>query len=781
MSNPAQGPITLYAPKPVSMGTFPPSNRPKFQSKFKLIFSVLLSLGIGAGFYLLTDEVRGVITEGGSAVTLDRVLDETFNLSLAGYLEGTQLKSTATSGSPLSVLSSSLVTNLNADLLDGQHGSYYLNQASGGGWVDDGTAVRLATATDWVGIGDSTPDYPLDVEGNLGVSGDIFLNDNYPDIFFDTNDYLRYERGANEFHFRKDNLTYLNVGSASMSYGYGGPFLIVYQGGGVYVGNSPSNPGIDNLSVEGSVGIGTASPDYALDVVGDAAFSGDLLVNGTNIGTSVDSDLLALGNGLLTLAGSLTLSQAGPTLLVDGTNVSPAVAMLSSQEATAGNFVSGLYFRGRTDNPTPETAVYADILGAIDDPTSGSYVGNLRFNVGFSGGSTEIARFSGATGVILNEGGWDLNFRVEGNNDGNLIFGDAGLDYVGIGTASPLGKLHVQSGSPGAFTPHANADELVVAGAAKTGISIVAGGANAGYLIFGRSTNNVETILQSGDGSFSIARGGTSILYYDDTTDVVDWNAGELDIDFQVEGNTDVNLIYADAGLDKVGIGRVPTTNKLEVGGDASKSVAGDWLANSDIRIKTDVQTVRGALETIGRLRPVKFKYTDEYLAAHPEIKDQYYYNFIAQEFQEVFPDAVKQGGDGYLQVDAYVVRPYLVAAVQELAEKVEELESAIDGSGTLASDNPPVPAPKEEEQDGIFEKITAIILGTFEKLIAKTAEITSAVIEKLSAKVAEFGKLTVGGAEAPAGITIYDQVTGEPYCVLIAEGEWVKELGECD
>src|SRR3972149_1626444 len=359
MSNPAQGPITLYAPKPVSMGTFPPSHRPKFQSKFKLIFSVLLSLGIGAGFYLLTDEVRGVITEGGSAVTLDRILDETFNLSLAGYLEGTQLKSTATSGSPLSVLSSSLVTNLNADLLDGQHGSYYLNQASGGGWVDDGTAVRLATATDWVGIGDSTPDYPLDVEGNLGVSGDIFLNDNYPDIFFDTNDYLRYERGANEFHFRKDNLTYLNVGSVYMAYGYGGPFFTVYQGGGVYVGNSPSNPGIDNLSVEGSVGIGTASPDYALDVVGDAAFSGDLLVNGTNIGTSVDSDLLALGNGLLTLAGSLTLSQAGPTLLVDGTNVSPAVAMLSSQEGTAGDFVSGLYFRGRTDNPTPQTAVYA--------------------------------------------------------------------------------------------------------------------------------------------------------------------------------------------------------------------------------------------------------------------------------------------------------------------------------------------------------------------------------------------------------------------------------------
>ena len=41
-----------------------------------------------------------------------------------------------------------------------------------------------------------------------------------------------------------------------------------------------------------------------------------------------------------------------------------------------------------------------------------------------------------------------------------------------------------------------------------------------------------------------------------------------------------------------------------------------------------------------------------------------------------MFPDAVKQGGDGYLQVDAYVVRPYLVAAVQELAGKVKKLKN---------------------------------------------------------------------------------------------------------
>ncbi|MCK4820968.1 tail fiber domain-containing protein, partial [bacterium] len=123
-----------------------------------------------------------------------------------------------------------------------------------------------------------------------------------------------------------------------------------------------------------------------------------------------------------------------------------------------------------------------------------------------------------------------------------------------------------------------------------------------------------------------------------------------------------------------VGIGRTPTANDLEVEGTASKTAAGDWLANSDIRIKMDVQTIENALGVIDQLRPVKFKYTEEYMAEHPSLEDRYYFNFIAQEFQEIFPDSVQDSGEGYLQLDAYAVRPYLVAAVQELNTKIETL-----------------------------------------------------------------------------------------------------------
>jgi len=134
-----------------------------------------------------------------------------------------------------------------------------------------------------------------------------------------------------------------------------------------------------------------------------------------------------------------------------------------------------------------------------------------------------------------------------------------------------------------------------------------------------------------------------------------------------------------------MGIARVPTANAFEVQGNASKSVAGSWLANSDARIKTDVQTVTGALETLSRIRLVDFRYTDDYRKSHSDIADRRYLNVIAQEFREVFPDHVKSSGekltDGseILQVDTYPLTIYSAAAVQELNDQLKQKQEAIE------------------------------------------------------------------------------------------------------
>jgi hypothetical protein len=133
----------------------------------------------------------------------------------------------------------------------------------------------------------------------------------------------------------------------------------------------------------------------------------------------------------------------------------------------------------------------------------------------------------------------------------------------------------------------------------------------------------------------------------------------------------------------KVGLGRIPTTNQLELAGDASKATAGSWLANSDARIKTDIEPVQNALEKIDRVRPVSFRYTDQYRATHPGTAGKVYYNVIAQEFAEVFPDAVKESGetlDGkpILQVDIHPALIHSIAAIRQLHDAVKSRDAEL-------------------------------------------------------------------------------------------------------
>jgi|GEM_PF-1070879 len=127
----------------------------------------------------------------------------------------------------------------------------------------------------------------------------------------------------------------------------------------------------------------------------------------------------------------------------------------------------------------------------------------------------------------------------------------------------------------------------------------------------------------------------------------------------------------------KVGIGRVAAVNALEVEGDASKTTAGSWLANSDRRIKTNIHDLENPLAVLQKLRPVEFQYTEEYRRQHPFVGDKFYHNVIAQEFQQVFPNAVKRSGEGdILQVDTY---PMFITAVGAL----KQLDGIVKGQAT--------------------------------------------------------------------------------------------------
>jgi hypothetical protein len=167
--------------------------------------------------------------------------------------------------------------------------------------------------------------------------------------------------------------------------------------------------------------------------------------------------------------------------------------------------------------------------------------------------------------------------------------------------------------------------------------------------------------------------------------------SGKLYIDY-LNRPADQALIYGELYNNKVrinnqlGIGRIPTVNALEVNGDVSKSAAGEWLVNSDVRIKEKISEIENATEIISRLRPVRFHYTDEWLRMNPGVKDRLYYNFVAQEFRDVFPESVQAGGgllegdpEPLLQLDSQPAEIVAIKAIQELIGQNREQQQLIE------------------------------------------------------------------------------------------------------
>jgi len=199
-------------------------------------------------------------------------------------------------------------------------------------------------------------------------------------------------------------------------------------------------------------------------------------------------------------------------------------------------------------------------------------------------------------------------------------------------------------------------------------------GSDAGY---GNQSGHRNTMVGLNSGYNSTGNDNVFVGYragYDET--------GDNKLHIANYNSNATPLIWGDFAAHRVGIYRVAAANAFEVNGNASKTTAGDWLANSDRRIKTDIINIDGAVETIMQLRPVKFRYTDEWMERNPGIEDRYYYNFIAQEFRDVFPESVKGSGEylasdpeEILQIDTYNAQVVAIKAIQEQQQEIERLK----------------------------------------------------------------------------------------------------------
>jgi hypothetical protein len=131
---------------------------------------------------------------------------------------------------------------------------------------------------------------------------------------------------------------------------------------------------------------------------------------------------------------------------IDGSNVMGGITQLNVDNLRLdGNAITSTNTDGNIDL-TPNGTGEVNISKV--DIDSGTIDGTVIGGSTADAGSFTTLNTSGA--VVFNDAGADVDFRVEGDTDANLLFVDASTDRVGIGTSTPTSKLEVYTGT-GAF------------------------------------------------------------------------------------------------------------------------------------------------------------------------------------------------------------------------------------------------------------------------------------------------------------------------------------------
>ena len=202
-----------------------------------------------------------------------------------------------------------------------------------------------------------------------------------------------------------------------------------------------------------------------IDVVGNLAVSGDIDlegaidVNGTtnldivDIDGAVNMATTALVTGVLTTtaatvfnggfasnaASTITVADNSDTLSLISTDADasagPILNIYRNSASPADNdLIGSIKYVARNDNS--QDVITFQVDNYITDVSDGTEDAASFFYLMEGGGLRERLGF-GSTATVFNEDGLDVDFRVESNDNANMLFIDGGSNHVGIGTATP--------------------------------------------------------------------------------------------------------------------------------------------------------------------------------------------------------------------------------------------------------------------------------------------------------------------------------------------------------
>jgi hypothetical protein len=197
------------------------------------------------------------------------------------------------------------------------------------------------------------------------------------------------------------------------------------------------------------------------------------------------------------------------------------------------------------DSTAPSAPVDEDYVWAVDE--------------------TFAAKLTVGGAAVFNEDGGDYDFRVESDNNENMLFVDASADKVGIGTNAPVAPLTIST------APDASYGVLNINGQSgnPTLFTINRDGSQEGGIYIQRSTTpdlkvivdaNETSIIQynagnTGDSLQLIQGAGTGALVatFDNNNNII-FNDNGGAYDFRVESDSDTNMLFVDGSANRIGI-----------------------------------------------------------------------------------------------------------------------------------------------------------------------------------------------------------------------------------
>ena len=186
----------------------------------------------------------------------------------------------------------------------------------------------------------------------------------------------------------------------------------------------------------------------ALDISGDIDVDGTTNLDIVDIDGAVDmASTLQVDGAITSSAGAtITVADNSAALTLVSTDADavtgPLLDFNRNSSSPADNDDLG-YVRFLGENDASESTAYAQMFGSAEDVSDGTEDGSLSFFTIVNGAQVNRIEIM-PTEINFNQGGIDLDFRVESNGQANMFYVDGGNDTVSFQPNS--GNLAVKAG-----------------------------------------------------------------------------------------------------------------------------------------------------------------------------------------------------------------------------------------------------------------------------------------------------------------------------------------------